>query len=303
MKSPLVSVVLTTYNRADLISETIESILSQTFRNFELIVVDDGSTDNTEEVVRSYNDERVHYIKTDNWGGPAKPRNIGIKKAKGEYIAFCDDDDLWLPNKLEVQLKHFDSDTIIGVGSPFVIIGDLTFYKRKRKSQCAILDFDKILFGNRCPLSSLIIKNFGFYFDESEEFKFVEDFDFLLSITLKTKKYIKILFTPLIYYRMHPRNEAAKSLDRTIRVLKVVDKYSDCIPGDKMKYIYRSHYYNFGWKALKLQSRYSTKYFIKSLKYCSLREKIGICFLIIISLIPSHVLRIILRNYYLVINT
>ena len=112
MKSPLVSVVLTTYNRADLISETIESILSQTFRNFELIVVDDGSTDNTEEVVRSYNDERVHYIKTDNWGGPAKPRNIGIKKAKGEYIAFCDDDDLWLPNKLEVQLKHFDSDTI-----------------------------------------------------------------------------------------------------------------------------------------------------------------------------------------------
>lgn len=107
MKNSFISVVVPTYNRADLISETIESILNQTYKYFELIIVDDGSTDNTEEVIRKFKDSRIKYIKTDNWGGPARPRNIGIKKAKGEYIAFCDDDDIWLPEKLEKQIRVF----------------------------------------------------------------------------------------------------------------------------------------------------------------------------------------------------
>lgn len=107
MKNSFISVIVPTYNRADLISETIESILNQTYKNFELIIVDDGSTDNTEEVIRKFKDSRIKYIKTDNWGGPARPRNIGIKKAKGEYIAFCDDDDIWLPEKLEKQIRVF----------------------------------------------------------------------------------------------------------------------------------------------------------------------------------------------------
>ena len=101
---PLVSVVVATYNRADLISETLDSILNQTYKIFELIVVDDGSSDNTEEIVKNYSDSRLKYIKTDNWGGPARPRNIGIRESKGEYIAFCDNDDLWEKNKLEKQL-------------------------------------------------------------------------------------------------------------------------------------------------------------------------------------------------------
>ena len=78
---PLVSVIVTTYNRADLLCETLNSILCQTYKNIELIIVDDGSTDYTEEAVKKYSDSRLKYIKTDNWGGPARPRNIGIKKA------------------------------------------------------------------------------------------------------------------------------------------------------------------------------------------------------------------------------
>ena len=107
MKNSFISVIVPTYNRADLISETIESILNQTYKYFELIIVDDGSTDNTEEVIRKFKDSRIKYIKTDNWGGPARPRNTGIKKTKGEYIAFCDDDDIWLPKKLEKQIRVF----------------------------------------------------------------------------------------------------------------------------------------------------------------------------------------------------
>ncbi len=107
MKKSFVSVIVPTYNRAGLISETIDSILNQTYKNFELIIVDDGSTGNTEEVIRKFEDSRIKYIKTDYSGVPARPRNIGVKKAKGEYIAFCDDDDMWLPEKLEKQIRIF----------------------------------------------------------------------------------------------------------------------------------------------------------------------------------------------------
>ena len=77
--------------------------------------MDDGSTDNTENVINNYNDYRIVYIKTDNWGGPARPRNIGIKKSKGNYIAFCDDDDIWKNNKLEKQLSFFKMNKDLGI--------------------------------------------------------------------------------------------------------------------------------------------------------------------------------------------
>ena len=90
-----VSVVVTTYNRAHIVTEAIESILNQTFGDFELIIVDNYSNDNTEEVIKSYKDERIKYFKNRNNGIIAVNRNYGISKAQGEYIAFCDDDDLW----------------------------------------------------------------------------------------------------------------------------------------------------------------------------------------------------------------
>lgn len=111
MHNPLVSVIIATYNREKFIGETIDTILAQTYNNFELIIVDDGSTDKTEEIIKGYRDERILYIKTSNWGGPARPRNIGIEKARGEYITFCDDD-LWFSNKLEVCISHMENNNI-----------------------------------------------------------------------------------------------------------------------------------------------------------------------------------------------
>jgi glycosyltransferase involved in cell wall biosynthesis len=107
-KTPTVSVILPTYNRAELIGRAIKSILSQTYQDFEIIVVDDGSTDNTEEVVKSFDDKRIKYIVYKRNKGAAIARNVGIKAAMGEYIAFQDSDDEWLPLKLEKQLKVFD---------------------------------------------------------------------------------------------------------------------------------------------------------------------------------------------------
>ncbi|WP_405324068.1 glycosyltransferase family 2 protein [Fibrobacter sp.] len=99
----MISIVLPSYNRARIISNAIESILRQTYRDFELIVVDDGSTDNTEEVVRAFNDDRIVYVKQKN-AGACVARNNGIAHARGEYIAFQDSDDIWHADKLEKQI-------------------------------------------------------------------------------------------------------------------------------------------------------------------------------------------------------
>jgi len=104
-----VSVIIPTYNRAHLISRVIQSVLDQTYRDFEMIVVDDGSTDNTAEIVNGFNDSRIRYIRHDKNRGAAAARNTGIKAAIGSYIAFQDSDDEWLPTKLEKQLMAFSN--------------------------------------------------------------------------------------------------------------------------------------------------------------------------------------------------
>lgn len=109
MAKPTVSVIIPTYNRANLLKRAIESVISQRFEDFELIVVDDASPDNTPEIVESINDTRIRYIRLkENSGGPVA-RNTGIKKARGKFIALLDDDDEWLPNRLEVQVRKFEN--------------------------------------------------------------------------------------------------------------------------------------------------------------------------------------------------
>lgn len=96
----MISVITITYNRAGLIGAAIKSVLSQTYADFEYIIIDDGSTDNTEEVVRSFNDARINYFKIPHIGSLSKLRNAGIDKSKGEIIAFLDSDDIWHENYL-----------------------------------------------------------------------------------------------------------------------------------------------------------------------------------------------------------
>lgn len=104
---PAISIIIPTYNRANLIGKSINSVLNQTFKDFEIIIVDDGSTDNTENIVKNFDDRRIRYIKNKRNKGACAARNAGIKIAKGKYIAFQDSDDEWLPEKLEKQIKFF----------------------------------------------------------------------------------------------------------------------------------------------------------------------------------------------------
>ncbi len=106
----LVSIIMPSYNTAKFISETIESVLAQTYTNWELIIVDDCSTDNTDEVVKSFlSDNRIKYIKNEKNSGAAISRNRALRESKGKWIAFLDSDDLWMPEKLERQIAFMEA--------------------------------------------------------------------------------------------------------------------------------------------------------------------------------------------------
>lgn len=104
----LVSVIMPTYNCGRFIQESINSVLAQTYNNWELLIVDDCSTDETEAIVRGYKDKRIRYRRNAQNEGAAQTRNKALREAKGKYIAFLDADDLWLPEKLEKQIAFME---------------------------------------------------------------------------------------------------------------------------------------------------------------------------------------------------
>ena len=122
-----VSVIIITHNRSNLLGAAITSVLNQTFQDFEIIVVDDASKDDTGNVVQTFDDKRIRYIRHETNKGHAAARNTGLQNAVGEYIGFLDDDDAWLPEKLQRQVALLD-------GSPAVVGGVYAgFLKRQRK--------------------------------------------------------------------------------------------------------------------------------------------------------------------------
>lgn len=111
----MVSVIIPTFNRANVIGRAIESVLQQTYTEWELLIVDDGSLDNTRAIVESFQDDRIRYIRCEERKGANAARNIGIQNAKGEFIAFQDSDDAWRLDKLEKQMKLFAVREDLGV--------------------------------------------------------------------------------------------------------------------------------------------------------------------------------------------
>lgn len=104
----LVSIIMPSYNTAPYIKETIESVLAQSYRNWELLIVDDCSGDNTDEIINLFHDPRIQYFKNDQNSGAAVSRNRALREAKGRFIAFLDSDDLWMPQKLEKQIMFME---------------------------------------------------------------------------------------------------------------------------------------------------------------------------------------------------
>lgn len=113
MKNPIVSVIIPTFNYGKFIGEALKSVFEQTLQDFEIIVVDDGSTDNTKEIVQSYGSKVRYFHQAQQ--GPAAARNKGIRESRGEFVAFLDADDVWLPTKLEKQVNLFRRNSKLGM--------------------------------------------------------------------------------------------------------------------------------------------------------------------------------------------
>ena len=189
LTQPLVSVVIATYNMGQYLPQAVDSILQQTWKNLEVIVVDDGSTDNTPEVMQNYStDSRVNYIRNENQGQP-KAKNCGIKITKGDFIAFCDADDFWEANKLEIQMPLFAN---LKVG---VVYSEVSFIdehnRRYIKEDHEVRHSGKItnqmLIENFVPFGTSIIRREctlqNGIFDE--EFRMGIDWDLWLRYSLK----------------------------------------------------------------------------------------------------------------------
>jgi len=152
---PKISILMPTYNRASLIGETIESILKQTYENWELIIVDDGSDDNTEEVISQIKDQRIRFCKAGRIAINGKIKNIGLEEADGELVAFIDSDDLWAVTKLEKQVAALQEYPEAGFsltgGFNFkVIISQLIFFINKGKD-CAMVIFSFLFSSPKSP--------------------------------------------------------------------------------------------------------------------------------------------------------
>jgi|SRR5215471_15712208 len=206
--APLVSVVIPTYNNARFLPEALDSLLGQTFRDFELIVVDDGSTDDTLEVLKPYR-HLIRYLRKEN-GGPASARNLGIRHATGDLIAFQDADDIWLPDKLRLQIDYLREHSEIGV-----VFSDVTFFGAERRETCCVkqrfspkagMTFENLFHDHFVGMSTVVVR--GSCLDEVGLFdeSLIGAEDYNLYLRLAKKFQFGFLDEPLIKKRLHDDN-------------------------------------------------------------------------------------------------
>ena len=207
------------FNSGKFIHKTIKSVVSQSYNNWELIIIDNHSTDNTLDIVRSFNDARINIISINNKGIIASSRNLGIKKSNGELIAFLDSDDFWYPSKIEVCLNYLSKD--IG----FVCHSEVWSYQNKGKEikrrkinygHNGKTTFEKLLFEGNCISTSAVMIEKKYLieagcFDISNDLITVEDYHLWLKL-LRNRVSIKFIPIVLGEFLIHGNNTSnAKS--------------------------------------------------------------------------------------------
>lgn len=234
IEKPSVSVIVTTYNRLNLLPETLFSILSQTFNDFELIIVDNMSMDGTSEYVASLTDPRIRYFRNPNHGIIAVNRNYGIRQAIGRYIAFCDDDDLWMLDKLSKQVALLETTPKLALcyTNAESFVGKKILSARMISRVVHQHHFWQLLRGNFIPNSSVLIRSNVFQkvglLSESPDLR--EDYEMCLRIAHKHE--IAGIDEPLIRYRVHVGNVAGNRVSETLRAIRTVKSVIRllCIP-------------------------------------------------------------------------
>jgi glycosyltransferase involved in cell wall biosynthesis len=233
--SPLVSIIIPTHNRANDLKRALGSVFEQTFIDFEVLVMDDGSTDNTCEVIKNFNDARIIYEWAENFGGPAAPRNRGLRLARGKYVAFLDSDDWWMPKKLEESIKYLNqgADVVYHNLSWVTKLDQKLFWKKTCARSLKIPVFSDLLkHGNALPNSSVVVRKelLNAINGQSEDTNLVgvEDYEAWLRIAKVSDKFLKIPKTLGSYWA---GGGNLSNPDRVLKYVTALEKlYVDTIP-------------------------------------------------------------------------
>lgn len=261
---PTISVIIPTYNRAKLLVEALESAFQQTRLPDEILVMDDGSTDDTERVVAQYG-ERLRYIRQKN-AGPSAARNHGIREATAEFVGFLDSDDLWAKDRLERQLAslalHPELDFIFGLEAKFTVeqqfdrceIKDQEVRKCLDSLNCLLPDpFGLLLKENFIPTSSVLFRRscIGTVGFMDESINQAEDYDLWLRFALHGFRF-GFVNAVLCYRRQHDESLVNQWVNRTRSTAAVLSRYRDQSPAQR-EYVARrlsGLYYDLGSRLL-----------------------------------------------------
>ena len=215
-EKPLVSVILPTYNHAHFLEDAINSVLKQDYFNWELIIIDNNSTDHTDQVISLFKDDRIKNHKINNHGIIAKSRNKGIQESKGDWIAFLDSDDIWYLNKLSTIINYLNKNKKID------IVCSNEYLHNKSSGKKHILRYgpnskyfykDLLINGNKLSTSATLVKlsflnTKKLFFDESKMFITVEDYDLWMKMALFNGKF-GFCETILGEYTIHNSNSSS----------------------------------------------------------------------------------------------
>jgi glycosyltransferase involved in cell wall biosynthesis len=269
---PRVSVIIPAFNSAVYIHETIESVKRQTYKDYEIIVIDDGSTDDTRDIVKAYGDTVTYYYQSNK--GAGVPRNIGVRMSNGEYIAFLDHDDIWLPDKLNIQVSVMDADP----GLSFVCSETYVFTDKEgtidlwRKPRWAEESFAHLLEDNFISVLTVLMRRSCF--DEiggfDERLHANQDYDLWLRMTANNHRF-KYINIPLARYRRH-KYSFARNTEKKIESYKLLLGKKEIwrrMPFFKRFRRLSGIYYDFAERYLSSrQYAVAMKYYIKSAWFC-----------------------------------
>jgi len=261
----LVSVVIPTYNSEKYIYECLKSVLNQTYQNFEIIIIDNNSTDKTLEIIKRFNSKKISIFLTNNKGNISISRNIGIKNSKGSWISFLDSDDLWFPTKLEKLLDKMELYDFIS--------HSMLIYKNKKIKKKFF--FNNHTFSKRYKLIENLVKSGSFIFNSSvlvkksllieigyiseKQTSYTNDLYTWLKISLLTEKYY-FESEDLGIYNQHLENYSSNS--------KASSEYLKCVAIFKKNFCYKIKKNILGYfYFIKAKENLIKKKFLKSIKY------------------------------------